>query len=291
MVAVASQLPPESLASSQTTDTSQSALFTALNRVGNSLLGTGVLTSQDEEAVRQRQLQALVMGYGNAQAAAGLGTRSLQGVKALAAGADMAIVIKVESLAQEAIAANVKLSRSTNVADGPYEAPVHTSTNTFQTHGLALEQVPSGVRNQLAQDLTGGAGVGKLEEIIQSGKTIPIPSLATSETKLYRIQVEGRDFNSQSVYYMDAAQLQRVQGNPQLLQDLLGLPPNSKGIAYTIYERQPLAGQTPTIYQSNIATVTTDTGGKSVGAGNQTILPNSKLWSKPTEVGTVRIKE
>lgn len=72
MLIVAGQLPRESLTSSQTTDSSQSALFTALNRVGNSLLGTGILTKQEEEAVRQRQLQALVIGYGAATGAAGL---------------------------------------------------------------------------------------------------------------------------------------------------------------------------------------------------------------------------
>ena len=112
---------------------------------------------------------------------------------------------------------------------------------------------------------------------------------ATAETKLYRVQVEDYKFNEGSVYYMDAAQLQRVQSSPQLLQDMLGLPPNSKGVSYTVFERQPLPGQMPTIYQSSVATVTTDTGKISVGSGVQTILPNGNLWSNPVPVATVRI--
>lgn len=100
---------------------------------------------------------------------------------------------------------------------------------------------------------------------------------ATTETRLYRVQVDTYKFNDQSVYYMDAAQLQRVQNNPQLLQDILGLPQNSKGVSYTVFERQPLPGLTPTIYQSSVATVTTNTGKISVDAGVQSIFPNGNL--------------
>ncbi|HHV47345.1 MAG TPA: hypothetical protein GXX56_00005, partial [Rhodocyclaceae bacterium] len=293
MLVIALLLPPESPTSSATTDKSQSSIFTALNQVGNSLLGTGVLTAQEEEAVRQRQMQALVTGYGNAIAAAGLGTRSLLGGKANASAKEIIAVERVSQLAKEAAAANAKLAKSADsIGDGAYVAPVHTSKDAFQTHGLSAEQVPASIRNQLAQDLEGAFGQGaakQAQEVINSGKSVPVPMTATAETKLYRVQVEGREFNSTSVYYMDAAQLQRVQSNPQLLQDMLGLPPGSKGVSYTIFERQPLPGQMPTIYQSSVATVTTNTGKISVGSGVQTILPNGSLWSSPVPIATVRI--
>jgi len=62
-------------------------------------------------------------------------------------------------------------------------------------------------------------------------------------------------------------------------------------MSYSVYERQPLPGQTPVVYQSNIATVTTDTGSVSAGSGVQTILPNGKLWSEPQLLTTIKIGE
>ncbi|MFT3759167.1 hemagglutinin repeat-containing protein [Thauera sp.] len=293
MLGIALSLPPESITSSMTEDSNQSQIFTALNRLGNSLLGTGMLTAQEEESVRQRQMQALVMGYGHAIAAAGLGTRNLLGGKANASAQEIIAAERISQLAQEAKTANAKLTKlSDEVGDGPYAVPKHTGPDSFQTHGLKPAQVPLSIRNQLTKDLEeifGQGALGKVQEVISSGKSIPVPMAAASETKLYRIQMDGYEFNHKSVYYMDAAQLQRVQSNPQLLQDMLGLPPGSKGVSYTVFERQPLPGQTPTVYQSNVATVSIDAGKISVGSGIQTILPNGNLWSKPLPIATIKI--
>lgn len=105
-----------------------------------------------------------------------------------------------------------------------------------------------------------------------------------------RVQPVGKDFNDQSVYYIDANQKALIERNPALTNDILGLPPSSAATTFNIFERQPLPGQTPTVYRSSIATATTNGGSVAVGAGMQTILPDGSLWSAPKQVGTITVK-
>jgi hypothetical protein len=180
---------------------------------------------------------------------------------------------------------------SSIMGDEPYIAPTHNSTAPFQTHGITLDQVPASVQNQLLNDLkTGGfnnAG-DVMESIIESGRTVPVPMQATSDTKLYKLVDASSDYPSPSgttVYWIDQNQLKLIQAHPELANDILGLPANSQAMQFNVFEIQPKAGTSPTIYQSNIATSTNSNGLTSVGGATQTIVPNRNLWTTPSPTG------
>ncbi len=84
-----------------------------------------------------------------------------------------------------------------------------------------------------------------------------------------------------SPYFVDATQLQRIQQNPALANDILGLPSGSQGSGFRVYEMQPKPNATPTVYQSDVATATNKAGPTAVGNATQTLVPDRSLWTEP----------
>ncbi|MBI3713185.1 MAG: hemagglutinin repeat-containing protein, partial [Burkholderiales bacterium] len=199
----------------------------------------------------------------------------------------------VDDLAVQANKVNEQLVKETQlVGDQPYVAPTNTA-NGFQTHGINTEQVPQPIRDQLSKDLRAG-GVANpqeaLEQIIESGKTVPIPVQANADTKLYKlVSPEGRYTtpSSSTVYWVDQEQLNLIRANPERTNEILGLPAGSQAKTFNVFEIQPQPNTTPTVYQSQVATTTEANGATSVGNATQTIVPNRSQWTTPKPTGEV----
>lgn len=225
---------------------------------------------------------ALVANQALSKAASSVGTAIAQTQAQLTQSA------RINALANEAKAANASLNR-TNAAvpDATYVAPKHTGDSNFQTHGLSTDKVPSSIRNQLVDDLQASFGVGgatkKADELINSGRSVPVPMQATAETRLYKLVPQSSAYGPKpdSPYFIDAVQLRRIQQNPALANDMLGLPAGSQGTGFRVYEVQPKPNVTPTVYQSDIATATNKAGPIAVGNATQTLVPNRSLWTEP----------
>ena len=182
----------------------------------------------------------------------GSGGNINKAVQETKSGAQLAQSAKINALADEAQTANASLNKASGAAaDLTYVPPKHTSNENFQTHGLSTDQVPASIKNQMTKDLeaTFGAGAaGQAAELINSGRSVPVPMQATQETKLYKL-VANENPNSPSgasPYFVDGTQLQRIQKNPSLANDLLGLPSSSQSSGFKVYEIQPQPSTTPT---------------------------------------------
>ncbi|MQR02061.1 hypothetical protein [Glaciimonas soli] len=209
----------------------------------------------------------------------------VSGVSAL--GADGANSANINEMAAEANSINEKIVQNGQlVGDQPYVAPTNT-TGGFQTHGITVDQVPMSIQNQLESDLqAGGASdpTTSMQQIVQSGSTVPVPIQATSNTTLYKLVSTTSDYSTPSpttAFWIDQAQLNLIQAHPELVNDILGLPANSQAASFNVFEIQPKPNTTPTIYQSQVATTTEMSGSTSVGNATQTIVPNRSLWTTP----------
>ncbi|MGY0195826.1 hemagglutinin repeat-containing protein [Leptothrix sp. BB-4] len=217
----------------------------------------------------------------------GAGGNLNKAVREAKSGAQIAETAKINILADEAKTANTTLSKTnTAPADSTYVAPTHTSENNFQTHGLPTEQVPASIKNQLTQDLQATFGAGaqdKMKELINSGSSVPVPIQATAETKLYKLVPDSSAYGpkSDSPYFVDGAQLQRIRQNPSLANDILGLPSGSQSTGFKVYEVQPKPDATPTVYQSDVATATNKAGPTAVGNATQRLIPDRSQWTEP----------
>jgi filamentous hemagglutinin len=225
-------------------------------------------------------------------------TTVLNGISALLSAGTVTVAKKggkiVVEAAKDANLANKKLLNAQQIiGDQPYVAPKHTAGD-FQTHGITVEQVPSSVRKQLLNDLKAGGFVNpgeRLEQIIESGKTVPVPIQATTNTTLYKlVSTKGKHTtpHPQTEYWITRNQLNLIKANPSLTNEILGLPPQSHANTFNVFEIQPKPNSKPTIYQSQVATVTTP---NSIGVGNatQTIVPNRNLWTTPKSIN-IKIK-
>lgn len=121
------------------------------------------------------------------------------------------------------------------------------------------------------------------KELIESGRSFPVPMQATSDTKLYKLVPDSSAYGPKpdSPYFVNASQLQRLQQNPSLANDILGLPPSSQAPVFKVYEVQPQPNTTPTVYQSDVATATNKAGSAVVGNATQTLVPDRSLWTEP----------
>ncbi len=199
----------------------------------------------------------------------------------------------VDDLAAQANKANEQLVKETQlVGDQPYVVPNNTA-NGFQTHGIKTEQVPLSIQEQLSKDLQAGGATNldlALKEIIESGKTVPIPIQVSADTKLYKlVSTEGKYTtpSSSTVYWVDQEQLNLIKANPERVNEILGLPANSQAKSFNVFEIQPQPNTVPTVYQSQVATTTEASGATSVGNATQTIVPNRSLWTTPKPTGEV----
>ncbi len=150
------------------------------------------------------------------------------------------------------------------------------------------EKMPASIKNQMTKDLEAmfgaGSGAEKMaKELIESGRSVPVPMQATSDTKLYKLMAndDPRTPSSTTPYFVDAAQLQRLQKNPSLANDILGLPSSSQAPVFKVYEVQPQPNTTPTVYQSDVATATSKAGSAVVGNAKQTLVPDRSQWTEP----------
>ena len=198
-------------------------------------------------------------------------------------------------MAAEAEIANVQIIKSqTVVGEQPYVAPSN-ATGKYQTHGISPEQVPTSIRTQLQNDLIAGGSKDApevLTEIIKSGSTVPTPIQTTTDVKLFKlVATDGvhTSPSSSTVYWVDQAQLARIQANPALANELLGLPLGSQSNSFNVFQIQPKPNTTPTVYQSQVATTTVPNGVANVGNATQTIVPNRNLWTTPVPTG-IQIK-
>ena len=172
------------------------------------------------------------------------------------------------------------------IGDQPYIAPTNTTGN-FQTHGITVEQVPKPIRDQMLKDLQAGGfsdASGRMDDIIKSGQTVPVPIQASSTTKLYKLVSTDSNFPTPSPtteYWVDSSQLARIQAHPELANGILGLPERSQAASFNVFEMQPKPNAKPVIYQSQVATTTNPTGLTNVGNATQTIVPNRGLWTDP----------
>jgi Hemagglutinin repeat/Extended Signal Peptide of Type V secretion system len=247
------------------------------------------LTAQQRDAMG-KQLMEMGMALDAAEGAQGMAAMRAVQAKLGAAAAETKAI---NTLADEAKQANAALTKKGGtVGDEAYVAPKHTSSDVFQTHGLTTDQVPANIKNQLTKDLeaTYGAGAAdKVKEWIESGRTVPVPMQASSETKLYKITASENPRSPSPIteYFVDGTQLQRLQQNPQLASEFLGLPPQSQSSSSTfrVYEMQPKPGETPTVYQSQVAPTTAIVPNQTnVGNATQTLVPNRNLWTTPKPV-------
>jgi len=202
----------------------------------------------------------------------------------------------INEMAGEANSINEKIVQNGQIiGDQPYVAPTNT-TGGFQTHGITVDQVPMSIQNQLESDLqAGGASdpTASMQQIIQSGSTVPVPIQATPNTTLYKLVSTTSDYSTPSpttAFWVDQAQLNLIQAHPELANDILGLPANSQAASFNVFEIQPKPNTTPTIYQSQVATTTEASGDISVGNATQTIVPNRSLWTTPQPTGiTIKV--
>ena len=197
----------------------------------------------------------------------------------------------IKNMAAEAEVANAQIIKpQTVVGEQPYVAPNNT-TGKYQTHGIAPDQVPASIRTQLQNDLVAGGSKDvptALDGIIKSGSTVPIPMQATADTKLFKlVATDGRypTPSPSTEFWVDQAQLARIQANPALANELLGLPPGSQSNSFNVFQIQPKPNATPTMYQSQVATTTVPNGVTNAGNATQTIVPNRNLWSTPVPTG------
>ena len=261
-----------------------STVQAATDRLAADMQRSGEITLGERVQISKDAFMAMGAGQGAAGMTIAAGAR---GTVAAEAAAQQAQSVKINALADEAKAANSALNKANSTpADSTYVAPAHTSTEKFQTHGLTVDQVPASIRNQLTQDLQATFGAGaksKADEIINSGSSVPVPMQATAETKLYKLVPDSSAYGpkSDSPYFVDAAQLQRIQQNPNLANDILGLPSGSQSTGFKVYEVQPMPSAKPTVYQSDVATATNKAGPTAVGNGTQTLVPDRSLWTEP----------
>ena len=223
-----------------------------------------------------------------------VGAGVIKGAIAVTEVAIAAQAVKVEqaairSMAAEAEAANAQIIKSqTVVGEQAYVAPNNT-TGKYQTHGIKPDQVPASIRTQLHNDLAAGGSNDvstALDGIIKSGSTVPIPMQATADTKLFKLVPEKYSSPTATTeYWVDQAQLARIQANPALANELFGLPPSSQVNSFNVFQMQPKPNATPTVYQSQVATTTVPDGVTNVGNATQTIVPNRNLWSTPVPTG------
>lgn len=123
-----------------------------------------------------------------------------------AAGESKLTTKSVDEHAAQANKANAQLTKEDRlVGDQPYVAPNNT-TGGFQIHGVKTEQVPQAIQDQLTNDLRAGRAMNPdvaMKEIIESGKTVPIPMQASADTKLYKLVSTTSEFSSPSACLLD----------------------------------------------------------------------------------------
>jgi filamentous hemagglutinin len=207
-----------------------------------------------------------------------------------AAGESKLTTKSVDDLAAQANKANAQLTKEGQlVGDQPYVAPNNT-TGGFQTHGVKTEQVPQAIQDQLTKDLRAGGAMNPrdaMQQIIESGKTVPIPMQASADTKLYKLVSPDGKFttpSSSTAYWIDQKQLDLIKAYPERVNEILGLPVGSQAKSFNVFEIQPKPNTVPTIYQSQVATTTEANGLTSAGNATQTIVPNRNLWTTPKQL-------
>lgn len=125
-------------------------------------------------------------------------------------------------------------------------------------------------------------------EIMDSGRKLPDERVALPGSHyhtLYKIvPASTKGPSNKTPYWITEGQLKYLRQNPKQLQQMLGLPKSSKSENYQVYAIRPESGRIPNVYVGKVG-VTYEKGQRTEGGGDQVIVPNRKLWAKPTLIG------
>lgn len=127
--------------------------------------------------------------------------------------------------------------------------------------------------------------VARALEWVQSGSTLPVREMIS--TPLVKIIPRGgAPLTPYSPFFTTQAELNRVAASGRSLADAFGLPVQSHGSFYDVYE---IAPRQPTpVFRSTIAP-TTERGGlvRTTGGAQQYLVPNRSLFTTPRWVGGI----
>jgi hypothetical protein len=128
----------------------------------------------------------------------------------------------------------------------------------------------------------------KLQEFVESGSTMPEELLVKKGDGFFKIVPKGNDINGSSAYYLSRAQLDKIKGNAEKLEQMLGLPLSSVSAEYDVFEIT-YEGNKGYVFQSRIAptqqyaNATPDIKYTTTGDGMQTLIldnMDAAKWKK-----------
>ena len=130
----------------------------------------------------------------------------------------------------------------------------------------------------------------KLQECVESGSSFPSKFPIKSGDSFYKIVPKGQNISGQSMYYIDQAQLNTIKANPEVVEQILGLPLNSVNAEYDVF-KITFKGTEGSVFKSPIAS--TEQYAKAnpsfkyttTGSGVQTLIldnGNATKWQKGT---------
>ncbi|WP_147461301.1 hypothetical protein [Pseudomonas savastanoi] len=101
-----------------------------------------------------------------------------------------------------------------------------------------------------------------------------------------KIVVEGGDYPEYSPYFTTRKELMKASESDKTLADFFGLPLESEGLTYGIYEIKPLSSTK--VYVSEIAP-TSELGGlvERSSEALQYLVPNRGDWDSAVKIGTI----
>ncbi|KPW72753.1 hypothetical protein NLO85_08970 [Pseudomonas savastanoi] len=119
---------------------------------------------------------------------------------------------------------------------------------------------------------------------LASGKTLPTAKIV--DEPLVKIVVEGGDYPEYSPYFTTRKELMKASESDKTLADFFGLPLESEGLTYGIYEIKPLSSTK--VYVSEIAP-TSELGGlvERSSEALQYLVPNRGDWDSAVKIGTI----
>lgn len=123
-------------------------------------------------------------------------------------------------------------------------------------------------------------------DVIQSGSTIPVEKVTTDS--LYKIVLTGGTPNDYTPYWFSQSELNSLRSDPQNAMDRLGLPLQSHGDSFDVFEIRP--NSEATVFESTIAP--TRQGGVIQSGGiTQTLVPDRTQFSTPEKVDSIWLGE
>ncbi len=171
--------------------------------------------------------------------------------------------------------------------------PPGPTSPEFSPQGIDVDPMASPQGRQLMADLAAADPMASPEKIIsrarsqlRTGVDLPTITTADADTRMTKLVRQGQEPSGHSPFWMDDTQLTGLNKNPNKMGDQLGLPEASLASDYDVYAISPAEGQTPRVYNAEIAPVT-ENGKYRSGGGRQGLIPNRSQWKPPELVGTM----